>query len=136
MTLTVCSYKLACSHRSGLKLLGKVVANISSGEMLRRPLLQRAGGSSLLGGGLELGILSVLASSDFPEIDLVKKSSITGFAVSTNVDYGKHIIRIDQSQENYRKCLFVVKEKRTTVMWCLYLSVFAINSSNAVREMS
>jgi len=64
-----------------------------------------------------------------------KKSSITGFAVSTNVDYGKLIIGIDQSQENYRKCLFIVKEKGTTVMRCLYLSMFAIIISNAVREL-
>ena len=40
--------------------------------MLRRPLLKRAGVSSLLGGGLELGIFSELASNDFPKIDLVE----------------------------------------------------------------
>jgi len=48
---------------------------------------------------------------------------------------GKPIISIDQSQENYRKCLFVVKEKGTTVMWCLYLNMLAINTSSAVRDL-
>jgi hypothetical protein len=50
---------------------------------------------------------------------------------STNVDYGKLIIGIDQSQDNYRKCLIVVKEKGVTVMRCLYFTVFAISSSIA-----
>jgi hypothetical protein len=62
-------------------------------------------------------------------------SSITWFAISTNVDYGELIIGIDKSQETYRKYLFVVKEKGTTVMRCLYFIVFAINSSNAAREL-
>ena len=97
-------------------------------ENASSPTITKARGSLLLGGGLELGILSVLASNDFPKIDLVKKSSITGFSVSTNVDYGKLITGIDQSQENYRKCLFVVKEKGATVKRCLYCSVCAISS--------
>ena len=42
-----------------------VVANITLGEM-------QGWGSSLLGGGLELGILSVLVSKDFSKIDLVR----------------------------------------------------------------
>ena len=67
-------------------------------------------GSSLLGGGLELEIFSVLASNDFPKIDLVKSPPSLGFAVSTKVDYGKLVIGIDQRQENYIKCLFVVRE--------------------------
>ena len=55
-----------------MKLTGKLVASISLGEMLRRPLLQRVGVLHLLGGGLELEIFSVLASYDFPKIELVK----------------------------------------------------------------
>jgi hypothetical protein len=62
-------------------------------------------------------------------------SSIAGFALSTKVDYGKLIIGIDHSQENYRKCLCVVKEKETTVTQCLDLNIFAINTSSAVREL-
>ena len=72
MPLTVCSYELACSRRSGLKLLGKTVANISSAGNASSPTITKGRGSSLLGGDLELGILSVLASNDFPKIDLVK----------------------------------------------------------------
>ena len=72
MPLTVCSYKFACSHRSRLKLLGKVVANISSKGNTSSPTITKGRGSSLLGGGLELGTLNVLVSSDFPQIDLVK----------------------------------------------------------------
>ena len=68
---TVCSYKFACSHLSGLKLQGKVVANISLGEKLLSHTTTQGRGSSLLGGGLKLGILSVLASNDFPKIVLV-----------------------------------------------------------------
>jgi len=64
-----------------------------------------------------------------------KKSSITGFAVSTNIDYGKLITGIDQSQENCRKCLFVVKEKGTIVMRCLYYNMFALIISSAVRVL-
>ena len=71
MPFTVCSYKFACSHHSGLKIPVKVVANISLGEMLHRPLT-KGRGSSLLHGSLEFGILSILPSNNFPKIDLVK----------------------------------------------------------------
>ena len=62
-------------------------------------------GSSLFGGSLELGIYSVLASSDFfSKIDLVKSPpSIDLPYQPTSID-GKLITGIDQSQENYRKC--------------------------------
>ena len=72
MALTVCSYKFACYNRSGLNLLGKVVANISLEENTSSPTITKGRGSSLLGGGLELGILSLLDSGDFPKTDLVK----------------------------------------------------------------
>ena len=41
--MTVCSWKFSCSRCSGLKLSGKVWANISLAKMLSHPLLQRAG---------------------------------------------------------------------------------------------
>ena len=51
----------------------KVVANISQGVMLRRSILGRARVLPLLDGGLELGMLIVLASSDFRKIVPVKR---------------------------------------------------------------
>jgi len=79
------------------------------------PTITKGRGSSLLGGGLELEILSVLASSDFPKIDFVKSPPSLDLPYPPMQVWGKLIIGIDQSQENYRKCLFVVKEKGTIV---------------------
>jgi hypothetical protein len=64
--------------------------------MLRHPLT-KSRGSSRLGGGLELGILSVLASGDFPKIDLVKSPPSLDLPSPPKLDYGKLIIGIDQS---------------------------------------
>ena len=86
----------------GDKLTGRPFffqGNVSS------PTITKGRGSSLLGGGLEFGILSVLASSDFPKIDLVKSPPSPNLPRPPKVDYGKLIIGIDLSQQ-YRFFFF------------------------------
>jgi len=61
-----------------------------------------------------LGILRVLVSGDFPKIDLVKSPPSLNLPYTPKADYSKLIIDINHSQE-YRKCLFVVKENGVTV---------------------
>jgi hypothetical protein len=71
-------------------------------------------GSSLLGAGLEFGILSVLASSDFSKIDLVRSPPSLALPYPPKVDYGKRIIGMARANK-LQKSLFVVKEKGVTV---------------------
>ena len=125
-TVKVCSCKFACCHRSRLKLLRKIVANISLGEMICRTLLQRAGFLTVRR-WLVIGNVKRIGFQRFSQNVSCEKSSITWFAISTNVDYGKLTIGADQSQENYIKYLSIVKEKGEIVMRCLHFIVFATN---------
>ena len=53
------------------------------------PTITKGRGSALLGGGLEFGILNVLASSDFPKIYLVKSPLSPDLPHPPKVDYVK-----------------------------------------------
>ena len=64
-------------------------------------------GSSLLGAGLEFGILNVVASSDFSKIDLVKSPPSLALPYPPKVDYGKRIIGMARANK-LQKSLFVV----------------------------
>jgi hypothetical protein len=134
LPLTVCRYKFVCSYRSGLKIPDKILANVSLGEILLCSLLQRAG-VFIVRRWFGIGNIKRIVFQGFSQNQSCKKSSITGFAVSIKVGYGKLIIGIYQIQENYRKCLFVVEEKGATVVQCLHYNVFTINKSNAVRVL-
>ena len=117
MPLAVRSFKFHSSHRSGLKILCKIVANFLGGNA-SLPTITKGRGFSMPGGGLELGKLSILSKSDLLNIYIVKSPP----------SLRKLIIATDQSKENYGKYLFVIKGKEENVMRCLYFIVFAINN--------